>query len=136
MSATNTALEKWSALSGGAVLGAAVLAFFSTPFIPFANPVILLAAGIFLGFAVLGVYNVNVVPGVDKNMNWFALVCFIIGLACLVFAVVPAALVSSRIDETCLSLQKEMFEGQSADHVAAKASAPHDAFAALRCRPQ
>lgn len=129
----NTPEGKFRRGFGGIALGGVLVAFFISPLLKFANPVVLAAASAVAGLGLLGLYNARVVQGVKPVAEKVALLLIILGGGATVVALVFAAETSVSVDAYCANVQLRMIE-------AARQGVPlgdtKDVFQTLQCRPR
>lgn len=132
----NTKEGKFRRRSGGAVIGAVTASFFLPPLIATGSPILWGIGGVFLGFTLLGLYNLAVLPTgvVDPKITNIIWPCGIIALCLLVLAFVSSCINSYRIGDRCKSIQSVMLTGREMPGEAVKPDKAHDVFAALGCR--
>ncbi|WP_129586231.1 hypothetical protein [Sphingomonas montana] len=136
MAQQNTREGKFRTELGGLFIGAAIASFFLGPLVAIGSPALWGLGGLGLGFAMIGIYNLQVIrPKWVKRTQWFSGILGAFGLICLALAFVDACSTTSALDLRCQRLQNDML-GLSKLQPAKNQSPPHDAFAALKCRPQ
>jgi hypothetical protein len=118
---------------GGVALGGALAAFFISPLVKFADPVVLAVGGALAGMGLLGLYNARVVPGVKPVAEKVAWVFIVLGGFAVAVALVFATEASWSVDGYCAGVQERMIAnaGQGTSIGDAK-----DVLQALQCRPQ
>lgn len=138
MAAENTKEGKWRRRTGGAALGAIAASFFLPPLITLGSPTLWGLGGVFLGLALLGLYNLAVLPAgqVDPEMKWLAWIFGGLALCTIVYSAVDASNNSIAFNERCKSLQTEMLTAVQVKGETVAPDKAHDVFDALGCRPQ
>lgn len=135
-----TRVERFQRNTGGVLYATAALAFFISPLVSFGHPLGLAIGGIILAVAIIGLYNVHVLPNMQSKPKTTAFAYIMLFLAALVLGVtfLYAYWNTSAVASQCRKLQIDMIQGvpNPPPGTAPKTySPPHDAFTALRCRP-
>lgn len=137
MAQHNTREGKFRTQSGGIFTAALIFAYFAAPLVSVANPTYLAIGGLVLSVGFISVYDRSVLLEHTRFKTACAYVGLIGGILILLITFAFAMVVDGARDKRCAILQKTMLEGRGKVPNTDDGRSPaHDAFAALRCRPQ